>query len=285
MASGRKGRETGSPGDELSDAVTRPLADGDPVGDGNVMDADLLASVSVPMLRSDGTDIVIEDAASDALNRLEQELASVRLANEVLEDRLGNIGSSLASSGAAEGYEINHLRALVITLESERDQAFEVADELRTRVSSLEERSRGGSDDDYGSDLLPEEGDAERPSPIATRVAELESSIRGLQTMVRTSSTQIQHYLLELEAAQGGVVRTRQEAEKYSRSVNDLFEAINHLGQYVSDEETGDPQAKPLVVEVRRCAGDLRALVESNERFGKSIESMIARLGGILSKG
>ncbi|MDP6945337.1 MAG: hypothetical protein QF464_14410, partial [Myxococcota bacterium] len=105
-----------------------------------------------------------------------------------------------------------------------------------------------------------------------------------LRIAVQRSSAQIQRLLLELEGSKGAVQRARRDIQRYSRSVNALHEALNHLGRYLISAGPQAQQGMVLLQEVKRCAHDVRAMVESNERFGRSMSKVVERLSGIVSE-
>jgi chromosome segregation ATPase len=249
---------------------------------------EVLASVRVPLIRSDGSDYVVERGSPDAVSRLENELASIRLANDVLEERMVKL-DKIRQQAADGEYQIDVSRAMMVNLESERDQAWEVADELRRRCASLEERFRDRPetevDGDDDGELLPPSAE---PSGIdegmMARIDAVEESSRKLRATMSRSTSQIQHYLLELETARGGIARNLEEQAKYAEASTRLHTGVATLERYIADEDTAevDPRINGMLEEIRAAANQVRMLEARSDRFGKSIENMLQRLTSVL---
>ena len=197
---------------------------------------DLLSSVQVPLIRSDGSDYIVEPGSLDEKSSLENELASIKLANDVLEDRMAKL-DSIRQDAASGEYQVDMLRAMMVNLESERDQAWEVADELRRKCAVLEEQLRDASDADSGVFSPVKSREPEVGNDILQRVEEVEQSSRKLQAIVRKSTSQIQHYLFELETARGSIARNLEEQHKYGEAVTRLHSGVATLESYAADED------------------------------------------------
>jgi prefoldin subunit 5 len=268
--------------------VFRAQEEGAPTPGLDSLSPELLASVHVPMIRSDGTDYVVEAGSPDAVSRLENELASIRLANDVLEERMVKL-DQIRQTAADGEYQIDMARAMMVNLESERDQAWEVADELRRRCASLEERYRERPESDAGEEddgeLLPPSREASGiDSGLMERIEAVEESSRKLRETVGRSTSQIQHYLLELETARGGIARGLDEQSKYAESTTRLHSGVATLERFIADEDTAevDPRIESMLEEVRAATNEMRMLEARSDRFGKSIETMLDRLTSVL---
>ncbi|MCB9729146.1 MAG: hypothetical protein H6744_19130 [Deltaproteobacteria bacterium] len=209
---------------------------------------------------------------------LEAEIEGLRAANEVAQQRVATLERSLAAeqARAAEALEdggsdrgaVAELEERLARLEDELVRERKVSQEMERRAEAAAEEARKQS--------------ASVEAGGGARAKELEAEVQRLRAMVHSSSTQIQRYLLELEGAQGAIARNRQETLRYAQRVTGLHEGINHLQRYLEDAGAAGEQAVVLLHEVKRCAGELRALAESSDRFGKSMERAMERLGQIL---
>lgn len=110
-----------------------------------------------------------------------------------------------------------------------------------------------------------------------------EEQVARLRLAMQRSAGQIQRLLLELEGSKSSVQRAQRDIKRHSRSVNSLHEAMHHLERYLIGVGPGAQQGVVLLQEVKRCAHDVRAMVESNERFGRSIGRVVERLGAIIT--
>lgn len=250
----------------------------------NSEEGQLLSSVQVPLIRSDGSDYIIEAGSSDEKSSLETELASIKLANEVLEDRMAAL-DGIRQDAASGEYQVDMMRAMMVNLESERDQAWEVADELRRRCAVLDEQLREASDLDSGM-FSPQQA---RPKPeigdgLLERIEEVEQSSRKLQNIVRKSTSQIQHYLFELESARGSIARNLEEQSKHGEAVTRLHSGVSTLESYAADEDIVQLPAPMfgMIEELRASTNEMRLLSQRSERFGKSISAMLDRLTKVL---
>ena len=257
-----------------------------PLPSAAIDDDDLLSSVQVPLIRSDGSDYVVEPGSLDEKSVLEHELASIKLANDVLEDRVAKL-DNLRQEAASGEYQVDMLRAMMVNLESERDQAWEVADELRRRCAVLEEQLRDGGDAESG--IFPgvsASGHAapEVSSDIRAQIEEVEQSSRKLQAIVRKSTSQIQHYMFELETARGSIARNLEEQHKFGEAVTRLHSGVSTLESYAADEDIAQLPAPVfgMIEELRASTNEMRLLSQRSERFGKSISAMLERLTKVL---
>ena len=244
---------------------------------------DLLSSVQVPLIRSDGSDYIVEPGSLDEKSSLENELASIKLANDVLEDRMAKL-DSIRQEAASGEYQVDMLRAMMVNLESERDQAWEVADELRRKCAVLEEQLRDASDSDSGVFSPVKSREPEVGNDILQRVEEVEQSSRKLQAIVRKSTSQIQHYLFELETARGSIARNLEEQHKYGEAVTRLHSGVATLESYAADEDIAQLPAPVfgMIEQLRTSTNEMRLLSQRSERFGKSISAMLERLTKVL---
>ena len=247
-------------------------------------DSQLLSSVQVPLIRSDGSDYVVEAGSADEKASLETELASIKLANEVLEDRMAAL-DGIRQDAASGEYQADMMRAMMVNLESERDQAWEIADELRRRCAVLDEQLREASDLDSGV-FSPQQtrSQPEVDESILERIQEVEQSSRKLQNIVRKSTSQIQHYLFELESARGSIARNLEEQHKYGEAVTRLHAGVSTLESYAADEDIAQLPAPifGMIEELRASTNEMRLLSQRSERFGKSISAMLDRLTKVL---
>lgn len=247
-------------------------------------EGNLLSSVQVPLIRSDGSDYIIEPGSADERALLENELASVKLENEVLEDRMASL-DGIRQDAASSEYEADMMRAMMVNLESERDQAWEVADELRRRCAALDERFREASDSDSGA-FPPVEGQATPrvTDDILKRIEEVEQSSRKLQAVVRKSTSQIQHYLFELESARGSIARNLEEQRRHGEVVTRLHTGVSTLERYAAEEDLAQLPAPVfgMIDELRTSTNEMRLLSQRSDRFGKSISAMLERLSKVL---
>ena len=272
--------------DPMAAAITDDMLTSEPAPQAPVelSEDDLLSSVQVPLIRSDGSDYVVEPAALDEKSVLENELASIKLANDVLEDRMAKL-DHLRQEAASGEYQVDMLRAMMVNLESERDQAWEVADELRRRCAVLEEQLREASESDSG--IFPafkEREAAPVDGEIKRRIEEVEQSSKKLQAIVRKSTSQIQHYLFELETARGSIARNLEEQHKYAEAVTRLHSGVATLESYAADEDIGELPAPVvgMIEGLRASTNEMRLLSQRSERFGKSISAMLDRLTKVL---
>lgn len=215
------------------------------------------------------------------------ELEGLRSSNEVAKQRIEVLERELAAertradSAAAESAETTGGQSAVLEaeraelesrlerLEDELVRERKVSDELGARAEATESRLRfqAASPEQVGG---------------GPKTKEFEAELQRLRAMVHSSSTLIQRYLLELEGAKGAIARNRQEAVRYAQRVSGLHEGIGHLYRYLEDAGAPAEQALVLLQEVKRCAGELRSLAESNDRFGKAMERAMERLGHVL---
>lgn len=226
---------------------------------------------------------------------LATELEGLRASNDVAQQRITSLERALAAeqarldSGSAPGGsagsdELARARHALAAAERERDaleaRLERLEDELvRERKVSDELEARAEAAESVGR---VQQAVAAEPSGGGQKTKEFEAEVQRLRTMVHSSSSQIQRYLLELEGAKGAIARNRQEAVRYAQRVSGLHEGIGHLDRYLTDAGPPAEQALVLLQEVKRCAGELRALAESNDRFGKAMERAMERLGQIL---
>ena len=247
-------------------------------------EVDLLSSVQVPLIRSDGSDYIVEPGSLDEKTSLENELASIKLANDVLEDRMAKL-DSIRQDAASGEYQVDMLRAMMVNLESERDQAWEVADELRRRCAVMDEQLREASESDSGVFPPVKAREVQEVGgDILQRVEEVEQSSRKLQAIVRKSTSQIQHYLFELESARGSIARNLEEQHKYGEAVTRLHSGVSTLESYAADEDIAQLPAPVfgMIEELRASTNEMRLLSQRSERFGKSISAMLDRLTKVL---
>lgn len=270
-----------------TDPMARAISDDMVAGAGPPAPAEdeLLSSVQVPLIRSDGSDYVIEPGSPDERAKLKNELASIKLANDVLEDRMATL-DGIRQQAASGEYQVDMMRAMMVNLESERDQAWEVADELRRRCAVLEEEVREGSgDSDSG---IFSSAVSRDPSPVGDdmrdQIEQVELSSRKLQAIVRKSTSQIQHYLFELESARGSIARNLEEQRKYGEAVTRLHSGVATLESYTADEDLAQLPGPVLgmIENLRASTNEMRLLSQRSERFGKSISAMLDRLTKVL---
>ena len=204
------------------------------------------------------------DAALATLSEAQQQLA--------LAGQAGVEASRQPHEGDAERVRALEQRVEELTVAlDDRARAAQRADDLATRYADLQGKTRA-----LAHQLNKIRGTSASPTSADPK------ELAQLRQLVQRSSAQIQRYLLELEGSKGAIARTQQEVERYGRSVMGLHEGINHLNRYLQEAGPAGQQALVLLQEVRRCASEIRALVESNERFGRAMARTIERLGAIL---
>lgn len=206
------------------------------------------------------------EVAKQRIEALEREVAAERIRAD--RSGLGEAGLTPEKSAVLEA-ERAELESRLERLEDELVRERKVSDELGARAEAAESRLR----------IPTLSGE---PAVGGPKTKEFEAELQRLRAMVHSSSTLIQRYLLELEGAKGAIARNRQEAVRYAQRVSGLHEGIGHLYRYLEDAGPPAEQALVLLQEVKRCAGELRALAESNDRFGKAMERAMERLGQVL---
>lgn len=212
--------------------------------------------------RADDAERALAEARERA-DRAERIVEELRAADEL----------RAAAEAAAPGVDPEVLRAL----EDEKSALASQVELARRQIESLEEKVLRLQNELTEKAIALEKAEKAEPRN--------QDALDRLRAQVRAGSAQIQAYLLELEGSKGSIARSRQEVKRYSRSVNGLAEGIGHLQRYLANP-TGDPQhALTLVQEVKRRAAEIRALVESNERFGQSMDQTMDRLTAILQTG
>ncbi|MEZ4265640.1 MAG: hypothetical protein R3F39_04620 [Myxococcota bacterium] len=207
------------------------------------------------------------EVAQQRIQALEREVAAERARADAVAAGHGDI--EFAGGRAALEAERDELESRLARLEDELVRERKVSDELGARAEAAEAQAR----------IQSASGELGGGGP---KSKEFDAELQRLRSMVHSSSTLIQRYLLELEGAKGAIARNRQEAVRYAQRVSGLHEGIGHLYRYLEDAGPPAEQALVLLQEVKRCAGELRALAESNDRFGKAMERAMERLGQVL---
>ncbi len=203
------------------------------------------------------------EVARQRIEALEREVAAERT-------RADSVAAGLtAEQTAVLAAERAELESRLERLEDELVRERRVSDQLGARADAAEARMR----------VHAASGEQAGGGP---KTKEFEAELQRLRAMVHSSSTLIQRYLLELEGAKGAIARNRQEALRYAQRVSGLHEGIGHLYRYLEDAGPPAEQALVLLQGVKRSAGELRALAESNDRFGKAMERAMERLGQVL---
>jgi hypothetical protein len=216
-----------------------------------------------------------ESAGAQRITALEAELAIAR----------GQV-TSLQSDGAGQGAEFQaQIDALTAELEAVHALSSSLeAGDAATEVVALRRQT---TDLEIEVSVLTRQLE-EAADRVASGPASVDSAgddkLERLRIAVQRSSAQIQRLLLELEGSRGSVQRARRDMQRYSRSVNALHEALNHLERYLVGAGPQAQQGVVLLQEVKRCAHEVRAMVESNDRFGRSMSSVVERLSRIVSE-
>jgi len=216
-----------------------------------------------------------ESAGAHRIAELEGELSTAL-------SQVTGLQTEGAGQGAALQSQIDELTAQLETANAlseslgDGDAAAEVVNlrrkttDLELEVSSLTRELEESADKVAGA-----------PAPSA---AGGDDKLERLRIAVQRSSVQIQRLLLELEGSRGSVQRARRDMQRYIRSVNSLHEALNHLERYLMGAGPQAQQGVVLLQEVKRCAHEVRAMVESNDRFGRSMSKVVDRLSRIISE-
>ncbi|MGB0591652.1 MAG: hypothetical protein ACPGU1_18405 [Myxococcota bacterium] len=218
-----------------------------------------------------------ESAAAKRIEALEAELAASNDRVRALESQGAGQGAEFQSQIDALTAELEAAQGFSAELGDEGERAVEVVNlrrkttDLELQVNALTRQLEEAADRvATAAPVAPEGGDSER--------------LDRLRIAVQRSSAQVQRLLLELEGSRGSVQRARRDMQRYSRSVNALHEALNHLERYLIGAGPQAQQGVILLQEVKRCAHDVRAMVESNDRFGRSMSKVVERLSSIVSE-
>ena len=218
-----------------------------------------------------------ESAAAKRIEELERELAEARA--EI---------ADMASTGVGQGAEFQaQIDALTMELETAQSVASGLGDAGDAAAEVVTLRRKTTDLELQVSELTRQlEETADRVASAAPTGAQAGESdkLERLRIAVQRSSAQVQRLLLELEGSRGSVQRARRDMQRYSRSINALHEALNHLERYLIGAGPQAQQGVILLQEVKRCAHDVRAMVESNDRFGRSMSKVVERLSAIVSE-
>lgn len=174
----------------------------------------------------------------------------------------GDASATIAQLGSANQQMAGEVEALQRQLKTREGQMRKLA----LRIRSLQD---GGAT--TGGD-----------EALKRQLLKAKQTLETLRAGARRTGEQLQRYLLELEGSKSAVSRARKDIDRYGRAVVGLHEGLNHLERYLHDAGAAGQQALVLMQEVKRCAHEIRAMVESNERFGRAMERVIERLSAVL---
>ncbi len=222
-----------------------------------------------------------EDALEERAKQAEEETVRER-------DRAEELDRALAAA-----------RERSLRLEGKLERAREAAEKASLAGASSEETEALARDNDrLASDLTEARGRIEefeqQALELQNQVTELtvkvsegagtsDATVKQLRAAMMGMTATMQAYMLEIEGSKGTIARSQQEVQRHGRSVNSLAQAIGHLSRYLGTGQVDAQHAANLLQEVKRHASELRALVETNERFGASMHQTMDRLTAIVS--